>query len=102
VVASNRANLARGQRYFQETCAGCHGFQGEGITGLGLPLVTSPLILYASDQALLDFLRVGRPADHPDSTTGVTMPPSGGRPDWSDEELKDVIAYVRQLRDQHR
>ncbi|MBZ0300754.1 MAG: c-type cytochrome, partial [Anaerolineae bacterium] len=99
--ASTGADLERGQRDFEETCAGCHGFQGEGVAGLGLPLVTSPLVMYASDLELLIFLRVGRPADHPDNTLGVSMPPSGGRPDWNNDEMKDVIAYVRQLRDQH-
>lgn len=101
ITASIGADLVRGQKYYQETCAGCHGFQGEGVTGLGLPLVTSPLVMFASDMDLLSFLRVGRPADHPDNTVGISMPPSGGRPDWSDEELTDVIAYLRQLRDQY-
>lgn len=95
------ANLARGQRYFEQTCAGCHGPQGEGIAGLGLPLATSPLVIYASDRDLLSFLRTGRAADHPDNMLGVSMPPSGGRPDWSDAEMLDVIAYLRHLRDQH-
>jgi mono/diheme cytochrome c family protein len=96
------ADLERGQRYYEETCAGCHGFQGEGVAGLGLPLVTSPLVMYASDLELLIFLRVGRPADHPDSTLGISMPPSGGRPDWNNDEMGNVVAYLRQLRDQHR
>jgi mono/diheme cytochrome c family protein len=100
VSAAAGANLERGQRDYEETCAGCHGAQGEGVSGLGLPLVTSPLVMYASDLELLIFLRVGRPADHPDNTLGVSMPPSGGRPDWSNEEMMDVIAYLRQLRDQ--
>lgn len=100
-AAAAQADLARGRLYFEETCAGCHGFQGEGVAGLGLPLVTSPLVIYASDQALLDFVRTGRAADHPDNVLGISMPPSGGRPDWSDAELRDVIAYLRLLRDQH-
>jgi len=96
------ADLERGRAYYEETCAGCHGYQGEGVAGLGLPLVTSPLVLYASDLELMIFLRVGRPADHPDNTLGVSMPPSGGRPDWNNDEMMDVIAYVRWLRDQHQ
>lgn len=100
VIASTGADLERGQRFFEETCGGCHGFQGQGVAGLGLPLVTSPLVLYASDAELLAFLRVGRPSDHPDNTLGISMPPSGGRPDWSDNDLLDVIAYLRALRDQ--
>jgi mono/diheme cytochrome c family protein len=99
-AASAESDLERGQAYFEETCAGCHGFEGEGVEGLGLPLVTSPLVMYASDLELMIFLRVGRPADHPDNTLGVSMPPSGGRPDWNNDEMMDVIAYLRLLRDQ--
>jgi len=90
-------DIGLGRQHFEETCAGCHGFQGEGVAGLGLPLVTSPLVLYMSDADLLAFLRAGRPADHPDNTTNVAMPPSGGRPDWSDDDLLNVIAYLRWL-----
>lgn len=102
VAADYGADLALGKQNFEETCAGCHGFQGEGVTGLGLPLVTSPLVLYANDADLLAFLREGRAADHPDNTVGVSMPPSGGRPDWTDIDLLSVIAYLRQLRDQQQ
>lgn len=98
-VAAAAGDLQRGQKYFEETCAGCHGFKGEGVPALGLPLVTSPLVLYASDADLLAFLREGRPAGHPDNVTGVSMPPSGGRPDWSDAEFMNIIAYLRWLRD---
>lgn len=102
VAPDYQADMVLGQQNFEETCAGCHGYQGEGVTGLGLPLTTSPLVLYASDADLLAFLREGRAADHPDNTVGVSMPPSGGRPDWTDADLLSVIAYMRQLRDQQQ
>jgi len=101
VSASSNRDLAQGQEFYEETCAGCHGFQAEGVTGLGLPLTNSPLVLYASDEDLLAFIREGRAADHPDNVVGVSMPPSGGRPDWTDEELLNIIAYLRQLRDEN-
>jgi mono/diheme cytochrome c family protein len=97
--ATSGGNIATGRLHFVETCAGCHGFLGEGIPGLGLPLATSPLVIYAPDDELLAFLKVGRPSDHPDNVTGVTMPPSGGRPDWNDQDLLDIIAYLRRMRD---
>jgi mono/diheme cytochrome c family protein len=87
IPASIEGDSALGRQQYEETCAGCHGFRGEGITGLGLPLVTSPLVMYASDTDLLAFLRVGRPADHPDNVVGISMPPAGGRPDRGDDEL---------------
>ena len=100
VIAATSADLEQGKQRYEETCAGCHGFKGEGVASLGLPLATSPLVLYASDADLLAFLRGGRASDHPDNVTGVSMPPSGGRPDWSDAEFADIIAYLRWLRDQ--
>ncbi len=102
VAAPSSANLELGKQHFEETCAGCHGFKGEGVPSLGLPLVTSPLVLYASDADLLAFLRVGRASGQPDNVTGVSMPPSGGRPDWSDADFADIIAYLRLLRDQYQ
>lgn len=99
-VVARAGDRERGRQHYQETCAGCHGFAGEGVPNLGLPLVSSPLLLYASDATLLTFLRSGRAADHSDNVTGVSMPPSGGRPDWTDADLADLIAYIRGLRDQ--
>ncbi|MCC6615719.1 MAG: FG-GAP repeat protein [Anaerolineae bacterium] len=100
VAPSGAGDPEQGRIYYEETCAGCHGYNGEGVPGLGLPLVTSPLVMYAPDLELLLFLRVGRPADDPDNVLGVSMPPSGGRPDWGNAEFTDIIAYLRWLRTQ--
>jgi mono/diheme cytochrome c family protein len=98
-VTAGAGDIEPGRKHYEETCAGCHGFKGEGVQGLGLPLVTSPLIMYAPDAELLAFIRAGRPAGHLDNVTGVSMPPSGGRPDWTDADFLDIIAYLRWLRD---
>ncbi len=100
-AVARQGDLERGQQYFAETCGGCHGFNGEGVPHLGLPLITSPLVMYAADADLLAFIREGRASDHPDNVTGIAMPPSGGRPDWTDEQMLDLIAYIRWLRDQN-
>lgn len=97
---NGQGDAAQGRIYYEETCAGCHGEAGEGVPGLGLPLIDSPLVVYAPDLELMIFLRVGRPADHPDNTLGVSMPPSGGRTDWGNQEMLDIVAYLRQLRDE--
>ena len=34
---------------------------------------------------------------HPDNTSGVEMPPKGGNPGLTDEQLTDIIAYIRTL-----
>lgn len=89
-------DAARGQTYFSQSCAGCHGPTGGG-EGVGVSLVDSSFVHNASDEELLNFLQVGRSADDSASVTGVTMPAYGGRTDWGDEQLWDVIAYLRQL-----
>ena len=70
---------------------------GVGVEGLGKPFTTSEFLLTVSDQELLDFIKTGRPISHPDNTTGVDMPPKGGNPALTDEQLTDIIAYIRTL-----
>mgnify|MGYP001202160529 CR=1 FL=1 len=101
VTPSHAGDWQRGQTYYGETCFACHGLNGEGIPNLGLPLVTSLLVQYAPDNELLTFIKEGRSADHPLNTTGVSMPPNGGRIDWDDQHVLDVIAYLRYLRDNY-
>lgn len=89
-----------GAEHFSQVCSACHGPGGEGIEGLGKDLTTSEFVAGLSDQELLAFIQEGRPVDHPDNTTGVEMPPRGGNPDFSDEQLLDIIAYIRTLQEE--
>lgn len=87
---------AKGKESFT-VCAGCHGMDGKGIQGLGKDFTTSEFVKGQSDEQLLAFLKVGRPASDPANTTGVDMPPKGGNPALTDEQIIDIIAYVRTL-----
>lgn len=89
-----------GADHFSEVCSACHGPGGEGIEGLGKDLTNSEFVAGLSDEELLAFIQEGRPADHPDNTTGVAMPPRGGNPDFTDEQLLDIIAHIRTLQEQ--
>ncbi len=93
---SQSGNVERGEAYYLQSCAGCHGPTGLG-EGVGVPLINSEFVLNINDEELLSFLQVGRSADDPASVTGVTMPAYGGRTDWGDQQLWDIIAYLRQL-----
>ncbi|MDT8306673.1 MAG: c-type cytochrome [Anaerolineae bacterium] len=84
-----------GEVLFDQVCIACHGPGGEGIEGLGKPFTTSEFIPAQSDQELLEFIKQGRPVGHPDNTTGVDMPPKGGNPALTDEQILDIIAYIR-------
>lgn len=87
----------RGIEIYAGTCMVCHGQAGEGVEGLGKPWVGSEFINSRTDAEMLEFLIEGRPSDHPDNTTGVAMLPRGGNPNLTDEDLLDLIAYMRTL-----
>ena len=96
-VAVGPADVDNGLAVFESTCRACHGPGGEGITGLGKPMPGSPFITEQSDAALISFLKEGRDAGHPDNTTGVDMPPLGGNNKLTEQDLVDVVAYMRSL-----
>ena len=90
-------DAAKGEKLFTSTCTACHGQGGMGIEGLGKSMPDSEFIRSASDEELLAFIKVGRSTGDPDNTTGVDMPPKGGNPALSDEDIMDIIAYIRTL-----
>ena len=69
------------------------------MENLGKDMTTSEFIAGKTDAELLEFVMVGRPPDDPLNTTGVLMPPKGGNPALSDEDLVDIIAFVRSLQE---
>lgn len=91
--------IATGRTLFERSCAGCHGFSGEGVPGIGVPLVGSAYLdpTQYDDAAVLAFIRVGRSAEDPDSKIGRVMPPSGGNPALTDAEILAIVHYLRQL-----
>jgi disulfide bond formation protein DsbB len=92
-----QADAAAGQQLFVSNCSACHGPTGEGITGLGKPLTSSEFIAGLSDEELLAFIKQGRTPDDPLNTSGVVMPPKGGNPALTDEQLGHIIAYIRSI-----
>ncbi len=90
-------DAAHGTELFAGTCASCHGMDATGIAGLGKNLITSEWLRQQSDAELLTFLQTGRPASHELNTTGIDMPPRGGNPALTDQDLMDIIAYLRSI-----
>ena len=68
-----------------------------GIDGLGKTLVASEFAIGLPDAELMLFLATGRPSSDPLNTTGVDMPPKGGNPALDDQDLADIVAYLRTL-----
>lgn len=92
-------DAAEGATLFATACVACHGPGGEGIEGLGKDMTTSTFIAGLSDAELLAFVKTGRPVGDPLNTTGVDMPPKGGNPALSDDQILDIIAYIRSLQE---
>src|SRR6516162_9701312 len=75
---------ARGKRLFEGHCGRCHGMQGGGGTGANLR--RAKLQRAPDDASLFDLIRDG-------------IPESGMPYTWAmnDNEVRDVVAYVRAL-----
>lgn len=86
-----------GQELYEKTCIACHGPGGIGIEGLGKDMTASEFIRNQTDDDMVDFIKSGRPSSDPLNTTGIDMPPKGGNPALSDEDLEDIVAYIRSL-----
>jgi disulfide bond formation protein DsbB len=90
-----RGDAAQGEELFAKTCAACHGPEGKGIEGLGRDMTSSEFIAEKSDEELVEFIKVGRRPGDPLNTTGVDMPPKGGNPSLADDDLYDIVAFIR-------
>ncbi len=89
--------IASGDKLFHSSCVACHGKGGVGIAGNGKALANNEFIRSLDDDSLLSFIKQGRSPTDPKNTTGIQMPPKGGNPAMSDDDILDVIAYVRTL-----
>jgi disulfide bond formation protein DsbB len=89
-----------GYQLFVASCAACHGQGAEGIDGLGLPLTTSGFVRGESDKDLVTFIKMGRSSWDENNTTGLDMPPKGGNPAITDEQLQTIVDYLRAVQKQ--
>lgn len=95
--AVSTGDPVHGEELFVSTCLACHGEGGKGIEGLGKDMTTSEFVKGLSDKELLAFIKVGRSMSDPANTTGVDMPLKGGNPTLNDDDIMDIIAYMRTL-----
>ena len=96
-AAGGAGNVEHGKQLYASACITCHGPTGEGIQGLGKGLQGNAFVKSKSDDEVVAMLKEGRPADHPENTTKVAMPPKGGNPGLTDQDLKDIAAFIRTL-----
>jgi disulfide bond formation protein DsbB len=93
-------SIAEGKAVYDRICSTCHGLDARGLPGLGQDLYNNTFSQSLGDQELVDFLKVGRPSGHPLNQTGVDMPPRGGDPTITEDELKSIVAFLRTLEEE--
>ncbi len=96
-VTAQAGDPTKGEQLFKQYCSACHGQDAKGIQGVGTSLVNNQFIKDRSIPDLVQFVIEGRPANHPDNKTGIPMPPRGGFDFLTDEEITDIVAYLKTL-----
>ena len=91
--------VSQGEGQYQATCSACHGADGQGVENLGVSLVDSQFVRDNTDAELLEYVKVGRAVDDPLNTTGIAMPPKGGNPALTDDQITAIIAYIRSIQE---
>lgn len=85
-------NASEAEEIYFSNCIVCHGDDGSGNMP-GVPdLAENESLFRDSEQAIVERLKSGiqRPG-------GIAMPPRGGNPGLTDEQLLSVLRYVKQL-----
>lgn len=94
---NHRVDVAAGQAKFEAACANCHSEDATGIPGLGKDLIADSFVKSATDDELVAFISQGRAVTDPLNTTKIAMPPRGGNPTLTDDDLSAIVAYIRTL-----
>lgn len=96
-VVVHDGRVVEGATVYSGACRACHGASLEGISGLGKPLAPSEFVVVNTEEELAAFILIGRPRSDPANTQGVDMPPNGGNPSLTAQDLRDVAAYIKSL-----
>ena len=97
LAEDSSAAAARGKTLFTQSCSVCHGPDGQGVPNLGKDLVSSKFVAEKTDDQLLEYVIKGRAANDPLNTTGIAMPARAGNPSLTDDQIRDIIAYIRTI-----
>ncbi len=89
--------IAAGKTLYDANCVACHAEGGVGVDGLGKPLVGSEFVAGLDDPGLVQFLIVGRDTSDPMNSSGIAMPARGGNPSLTDDDLANIVAYLRSI-----
>ncbi|MCC5795178.1 MAG: cytochrome c [Chromatiales bacterium] len=80
---------------YNQHCLVCHGQDLAGVPNLGVGLTDSAFVSNRSMDELVEFLKVGRLPNDPDSVAGMAMP---GFAWMSEDELIEIARFIREPR----
>ena len=89
---AGHGDLTKGEMVYEETCIACHGETGQGeLPGVPDFTSTEENRLAKSEETLIEHVIDGF------ETPGaeLAMPPKGGNPDLTEEDVHDVVFYLR-------
>jgi len=84
-------DVGRGNQIYHETCVACHGADGKGAIPGAPNLTKSGGVLSLSEDVLEQRVENGFHS----SGSPMAMPPKGGNPDLTKDDIRDVLAYMR-------
>ena len=91
VADADTTAVSVGRMIYSQTCIACHGTNGKGAIPGVADLTKGDGALSKPDGALLDSITGG--FQSPGSA--LAMPPNGGNPKLTQEDVKAVLAYLR-------
>lgn len=91
------SGVARGEELASQSCSACHGQDFRGVSGLGVSFYDNTYIQDHTDDEVVVFIKQGRASDAPDNQSGIAMPPYGGNTRLTDDEVADIVAFLRTL-----
>ncbi len=88
-----KASMERGKKVYESTCLPCHQSKGSGVPGMNPPLIRTKYVLGQAD-TLINIVLNG--LDEEVAINGQTYSnPMPGQPQLKNEEIADVLTYVR-------
>jgi mono/diheme cytochrome c family protein len=94
-VATHPGDPLAGAESYEPTCSTCHAADLSGVGGLGGPLSPNTFVESSTEAEIVDLIIGGVPRDHPGNTMGVDMAPRGGNPSLTDQNIRDISAYLK-------
>lgn len=85
------AQVAAGEKLYNQTCVACHGPTGKGAIPGVADLTNPDGALAKSDEVLFTSIKEGFKSPG----AALAMPPKGGNPALSDDDIVALLAYFR-------